>query len=99
MFSRAAATIPDSALREMVMTAPHKAFFGNPTYPVGFVWRPLGPVPEADPPIAGPLLDVMFELLRQNSSVILISDDRRSRDRAVALLQAALANERTAVLS
>ena len=99
MFSRAAATIPDSALREMVMTAPHKAFFGNPTYPVGFVWRPLGPVPEADPPIAGPLLDVMLELLHQNFSVILVADDRQSRDRAVALLKAALYDERSSVLS
>ncbi len=99
IFRRAAATIPDPAFREMVMSARHKAFFGRPTDTVGFVWRPTGPVPSTDPPIAGPLLHMMLECLRLNSSVILIADDRESRDRAVALLSAALNERQPAVLS
>jgi len=99
MFRRAVATIADLAAREMVMAAPHKAFFGKPGDPVAFVWRPSGPVPAADPPIVDSILRQMLSLLRTNFSVILISDDRQSRDRAVAILQAALAAERPAVLS
>jgi hypothetical protein len=99
MFRRAVATIPDPAIRDMVMAAPHKALIGRATDSVGFVWRPSGPVPEADPPIARPLLDEMLDTLRLNSSVILVAEDRRSRDRAVALLKAALDDERPPVLS
>jgi hypothetical protein len=99
MFRRAAATIQDLAIRDMVMAAPHKAFFGRPTDPVGSVWRPAGPVPEADPPIAAPFLRAMLELLRRNFSVMLIADDRHSRNRAVALLKAALDDEVPSALS
>jgi hypothetical protein len=99
IFRRAVATIRDPAIRDMVMTAPHKAFFGRPTDTVGFVWRPTGPVPCTDPPIAGPLLHVMLELLHLNSSAILIADDSETRDRAVALLSAALDQRQPAVLS
>ena len=99
IFRRAAATIQDLAIRDMVMAAPHKAFFGRPTNPVGFVWRPAGPVPEADPPIAAPFLTAMMALLRRNFSVILIAEDRQSRDRAVALVKAALNDEVPSALS
>ena len=66
---------------------------------IASVWRPSGPVPETDPPIAGPILDGMVLLLRARLAVILIADDRRSRDRAVALLKAALDDGRPPVLS
>ena len=99
IFRRAVATIRDPAMRRMVMAAPHKALLGRPTDPVGSVWRPSGPVPEADPPIAGPILSAMLETMRENYSVILVAWDRQSRDRALALLQAALDDERASVLS
>ena len=99
LFRRAVATIADPAFREMVMSARHKAFFGRPTDIVGFLWRPTTPVPSTDPPIAGPLLHMMLECLRLNSSVILIADDRETRDRAVALLLAALEERHEAPLS
>jgi hypothetical protein len=99
MFRRAVATIRDPRVRDMVMTAPHKAFFGRPTDIVGFLWRPRTPVPSTDPPIAGPFLHMMLECLRLNSSVILITDDRETRDRAVALLLAALEERHEAPLS
>jgi hypothetical protein len=99
IFRRAVATIRDSAIRDMVMAAPHKAFFGSPFDSVGIVWRPAGPVPKSDPPIAGPFLRDMLEMLRQNARVILIADDRDSRDRAVALLSAALDERLPALLS
>jgi hypothetical protein len=99
IFRRAVATIRDPAIRDMVMTAPHKAFFGRPTDTVGFLWRPTTPVPSTDPPIAGPFLHMMLECLRLNSSVILIADDRETRDRAVALLLAALEERHEAPLS
>ena len=96
---RTVATIADLDARKMVMAAPHKALLGKPGDPVAFIWRPSGPVPAADPPIAEPFLNEMLLLLRANCSVILISDDHQSRDRAVALLQAALDDERPPVLS
>jgi hypothetical protein len=99
LFRRAVATIADPAYREMVMSARHKAFVGRPIDTVGFVWRAAGPVPSTDPPIAGPLLHVMLECLRLNCSVILIADDRESRDRAIALLLAALDERQPAELS
>jgi hypothetical protein len=99
IFCRAVATIRDPAVRDMVMTAPHKAFFGRRTDTVGFVWRPAGAVPDADPPIAAPFLRAMLELLRRNFSVMLIAEDRQSRDRAVALLKAALDDEVPSALS
>jgi hypothetical protein len=99
VFRRAAATIQDLAIRDLVTAAPHKAFFGRPTDSVGSFWRPAAPVPEADPPIAAPFLRAVLELLRRNFSVILIADDRQSRDRAVALLKAALDDEVPSVLS
>jgi hypothetical protein len=99
LFRRAVATIRDPAIRDMVMTAHHKAFFGRPTDTVGFVWRPAGAVPQARPPIAAPFLTAMMALLRVNFSVILIAEDRQSRDRAVALLKAALDDELPSVLS
>jgi hypothetical protein len=99
MFRRAVSSIPDPAMRDMVMAAPHKALFGRPSDRVGSVWRPAGPVPKCDPPIAAPFLEVMLGLLREGTSVILIADDRDSRDRAVALLRAALDERRPALLS
>lgn len=96
---RAVVTIPDESVRTLVMTSPYKALFGLPGCPVGFIWRPSGPVPVADRPIAEPFLHEMLLLLRTNRSVILISDDRQSRDRAVALLKASLSEERPVVLS
>jgi hypothetical protein len=99
MFHRAVATIPDPSLRAMVMAAPHKALFGQPGCCVGYVWLPSGPVPDTDPPIVGPLLDEMIRQLHAGYAVILISNDRRSRDRAVACLQAALDDERPPVVS
>src|SRR5260221_14739418 len=90
LFRRAVATTRDPAVRDTVMTAPHKAFFGRPTDTEGFVWRPIGPAPNTDLPIAGPFLRVMLEFLRPNSSVILIAEGSEPRDRAVALLSAAL---------
>jgi hypothetical protein len=95
LFRRAVDTIRDPRVRDMVMSAPHKAFFGRPTDTVGFVWRPTGPVPSTDPHIVGPFL----EFLRLNSSVILIVDDSKRRDRAVALLSAALEERPEAPLS
>jgi hypothetical protein len=56
-------------------------------------------VPEVDPPIAAPFLRAMLELLRRNFSVMLIAEDSQSRDRAVALLKAALNDEVPSALS
>jgi hypothetical protein len=61
--------------------------------------RPTKPVLSTDPPLAGPLLHDMLELLHLNPSVILIADDRETRDRAVALLSAALDERQPAVQS
>jgi hypothetical protein len=99
MIRRAVATIPSPAIRDMAMAAPHKALFGKPGDPVGFVWLPSGLVPQADSPIAGPMLCDMLATLRANYRVMLIANDRQSRDRTGALLKAALDDERPLVLS
>lgn len=99
LFRRAVATIGAPAVRAMVMATPHKALFGHPGNHAAFAWRPIGPVPDTDPPIAEQGLAIMLSLLRANFAVILIADDRQSRDRAVALLKAALDDELPSVLS
>lgn len=101
VFRRAAATIADPGLRAMVMGSPYKALVGNPRRAVGFVWTRIGPVPapESDPPIVGVMVANMLKVLRDNYSVILVAPDRPSRDRALALLKAALDDERPMVLS
>ena len=62
LFRRAVATIAEPSLRALVITAPHKALISQSDCRVGFIWRASGPVPESDPPIAGPILDDLVRL-------------------------------------